>query len=43
MMMYDGTHYVGNAGDADFRIIKYKDYGVYVAKKQVAAHFSEKV
>ena len=42
MVMYDGTHYVGNAGDADFRIIKYKDYGVYVAKKQVAAHFSEK-
>jgi len=42
MMMYDGTHYVGNAGDADFRIIKYKDYGVYVAKKQVTAHFSEK-
>ncbi len=42
MMMYDGTHYVGDAGDADFKIIKYKDYGVYIAKKQVAAHFSEK-
>ncbi len=42
MMMYGGTHYIGNAGDADFKIIKYKDYGVYVAKKQVVAHFSEK-
>jgi len=42
MMMYNGTHYVGNAGDADFKIIKYKDYGLYVAKKQVTAHFSEK-
>jgi len=42
MMMYGGTHYIGNAGDADFKIIKYRDYGVYIAKKQVAAHFSEK-
>lgn len=42
MMMYDGTHYIGDAGDADFKIIKYKDYGVYIAKKQVTAHFSEK-
>jgi len=42
MMMYAGTHYIGNAGEADFKIIKYQDYGIYVAKKQVAAHFSEK-
>jgi lipopolysaccharide export system permease protein len=42
MMMYGGTHYIGNAGDADFKIIKYKDYGLYIARKQVATHFSEK-
>ena len=42
MMMYGGTHYIGDAGDADFKIIKYRDYGIYIAKKQVAAHFSEK-
>jgi len=33
MTMHNGTHYVGNAGAADFRIIKYKDYGVYIHKK----------
>ncbi len=42
MMMYEGIHYIGNAGDADFKMIKYKDYGIYIAKKQVATHFSEK-
>ena len=42
MMMHGGTHYVGNAGEKDFKIIKYKDYGIYIARKQVAAHFSEK-
>jgi len=41
MMMYDGTHYIGNAGKADFKIIKYRDYGVYIDKKQVKAHLSE--
>lgn len=41
MMMYDGTHYIGNAGKADFKIIKYKDYGIYIDRKQVKAHLSE--
>ena len=42
MMMHGGTHYVGNAGDAGFKIIKYKDYGIHIDKKQVEAHRSEK-
>ncbi|VAW54391.1 Lipopolysaccharide export system permease protein LptF [hydrothermal vent metagenome] len=42
MMMQGGTHYVGDAGDMGFKIIKYKNYGIHIAKKQVAAHFSEK-
>lgn len=35
MMMHDGTHYIGNAGDADFKIIKYKDYAIHIDKKIV--------
>lgn len=42
MMMNDGTHYIGDAGDAMFKIIKYKEYGVYIAEKQVQPHISEK-
>jgi len=42
MMMHDGLHYIGEAGDADYKIIKYKDYGIYIASKQVQAHLSEK-
>ena len=42
MMMNDGTHYVGDAGEADFKIIKYREYGVHIADKQVEAHISEK-
>lgn len=42
MMMHDGTHYVGDPGEADFKIIKYKDYGIHVAKKRVQARVSEK-
>jgi len=42
MMMNDGTHYVGDAGEAVFKIIKYKEYGVHIADKQVQAHVSEK-
>jgi len=42
MMMHGGTHYIGDAGEADFKIIKYRDYGIHIAKKQVKAHFSEK-
>jgi lipopolysaccharide export system permease protein len=41
MMMYDGTHYIGKVGTANFKIIKYKDYGIYIDKKQVKAHQSE--
>ena len=41
MMMHDGTHYIGDAGDADYTIIEYKDYGVYIASKQVQVHMSE--
>ena len=36
MVMHSGTHYVGNAGDADFKIIKYRDYGVHIDKKTIA-------
>ncbi len=42
MMMHDGMHYIGNAGEANFKIIKYKDYGIYISKKQVKARLSEK-
>ena len=42
MMMHGGTHYVGNAGEADFKIIRYKDYGIHIDKKRVAARLSEK-
>ncbi len=42
MMMHDGTHYIGNAGEADFKIIKYQDYGIHISKKQVKARLSEK-
>jgi len=42
MIMNDGTHYVGDAGEAVFKIIKYKEYGVHIADKQVQAHVSEK-
>lgn len=41
MMMHDGTHYIGEAGQGDFRIIKYKDYGVYIDRKQAPVHLSE--
>jgi len=40
MMMHNGTHYIGNAGEADFKIIKYRDYGLHVDHKQVRAHVS---
>jgi lipopolysaccharide export system permease protein len=42
MMMHDGTHYIGNAGEANFKIIKYQDYGIYIHKKQVPVRLSEK-
>jgi lipopolysaccharide export system permease protein len=42
MMMHNGTHYVGNAGDASFKIIKYEDYGIHIDRKQIEAHQSEK-
>lgn len=42
MMMHGGMHYVGNAGEADFKIIKYKDYGIHIDRKRVEAHLSEK-
>jgi lipopolysaccharide export system permease protein len=42
MMMHNGTHYVGKAGQADFRIIKYKDYGVFIDRRQMPVHLSEK-
>jgi len=41
MMMHDGTHYAGNPGEADFRIVKYKDYGIRIQKRQVKAQVSE--
>ena len=42
MMMHGGTHYIGEPGQADFKIIKYKDYGIHIDRKQVQAHLSEK-
>lgn len=42
MLMHNGVHYAGNAGDADFKIIKYKEYGIHVDIKPVAAHRSIK-
>jgi lipopolysaccharide export system permease protein len=42
MMMHSGMHYVGNAGEANFNIIKYKDYGIHIDRKQVKAHQSVK-
>lgn len=42
MVMHDGIHYAGNAGEADFKIIKYQDYGVHIDRKQIAAPRSEK-
>ena len=42
MMMHSGIHYAGNAGEANFKIIKYKDYGIHIDRKQVEAHQSVK-
>ncbi len=42
MMMHSGTHYVGSAGENDFRIIRYKDYGIHIDKKLVRARVTEK-
>jgi len=42
MMMHNGTHYIGNAGEANFKIIKYKDYGVHIDVKPVKAKQSVK-
>lgn len=42
MMMHGGTHYMGDPGEANFKIIKYKDYGIHIDRKHVPAHFSEK-
>lgn len=42
MMMHDGTHYIGNAGEGNFKVIKYKEYGIHINKKQVKARLSEK-
>ena len=43
MMMHGGTHYVGNAGNANFKIMKYKDYGVHVETKSVTPRTSVKM
>ena len=42
MMMHNGTHYIGDAGEANFKIINYKDYGIYIDVKQVKARQSIK-
>jgi lipopolysaccharide export system permease protein len=42
LMMHDGTHYVGDAGEAGFKIIRYKDYGLHISERQVKPHLSEK-
>ena len=42
MMMHSGIHYAGNAGEANFKIIKYKDYGIHIDRKQVEVHQSVK-
>ena len=42
MMMSNGMHYVGNSGEANFKIIKYKDYGIHIDRKQIKAQQSVK-
>ena len=42
MMMHNGMHYAGNAGEANFKIVKYKDYGIHIYRKQVKADQSIK-
>lgn len=42
MIMNNGVHYAGDAGDSDFKIIRYKEYGIHIDRKQVSAHKSEK-
>ena len=42
VVMQKGIHYVGNAGDADFKIIKYREYGVHIDKKNIAPQQSVK-
>ena len=42
LMMHDGTHYIGDAGEQNFTVIKYKDYGVYIDRKQMPVRLSEK-
>jgi lipopolysaccharide export system permease protein len=41
MMMHNGIHYAGNPGESNFKIIKYKDYGVHIKKRRVEAEVSE--
>jgi len=41
MMMHNGMHYIGEAGQTDFKIIKYQDYGIHIDRKQVQAYLSE--
>ena len=42
MMMHNGMHYAGNAGKANVKIEKYKDYVIHIKKKQVKAEQSIK-
>ncbi len=42
MVMHNGTHYIGNAGETNFKIIKYQDYGLHVDIKTVTARMSAK-
>lgn len=42
MMMHSGTHYIGDPGEANFKIISYKDYGIHIDEKHVEANRSEK-
>ncbi|HEB82576.1 MAG TPA: LPS export ABC transporter permease LptF [Gammaproteobacteria bacterium] len=41
MVMHNGRHYIGDAGEADFSIVQYRDYGIHIARKQVQVHLSE--
>ncbi len=40
MVMHNGVHYVGNAGQAAMNIIEYTDYGIHIDRKKVAVHTS---
>ena len=37
MLMHDGIHYIGNAGQANLKMIEYREYGIHIASKKTAS------